>query len=437
VKSIRLFLISGTVAILLLYNFIAALRGYQSSMLEADLLFDNQLLDLSRLVGNLDTAKVTPEFRLGNNLAFQIWENARLIAASWHAPAEPMNPFKPGFDFANFDSYRWRTFTRFDEDNGRWIIVAERTDLRFVLAENVVLESVTPILLGIPIAGLLIWMIVGFGLRPLAQLSADLREKRAQDLSPLPPRQTPRELDQVVQSVNGFIQRLDGALEREKRFSADAAHELRTPISALKIQLHNLAQEINTDSETFLQLQRGVERMQHLVEQLLSLYRMTPAQFAAHCSRVDLLAVTQDVVARHYPLIEQKRQNVELEGPSAYIDGERFALETLLANLLANAIRYTPAGGNIRLRVERSGGRVALTVADDGPGVPAEEREQVFERFHRGVQSGEDRASGCGLGLTIVKHVAELHQAEVSVADSGMGSGAAFTISFPEARDAA
>jgi two-component system sensor histidine kinase QseC len=437
VKSIRLFLIAGTVAILLLYNFIAALRGYQGSMLEADQLFDNQLLDLSRLISNLDTARVTPEFRLGNNLAFQIWEDARLIAASWHAPAEPMNPFNQGFDFANFDSYRWRTFTRFDEENGRWIIVAERTDLRFVLAENVVLESVTPILFGIPIAGLLIWMIVGFGLRPLAQLSADLREKRAQDLSPLPPRETPTELDQVVQSVNGFIQRLDSALEREKRFSADAAHELRTPIAALKIQLHNLAQETDANSDTFRQLQQGVERMQHLVEQLLALYRMTPAQFAANCTRLDLLAVAQDVIARQYPLIEQKQQNVELDGASAFIDAERFAVETLLANLLANAIRYTPAGGNIRLRVEQGGGKVTLTVADDGPGIPVDERERIFERFHRGVQPGEDRARGAGLGLTIVKHVAELHRADITVEDSGFGSGAAFKVSFPEATDAA
>jgi two-component system sensor histidine kinase QseC len=437
VRSIRLFLISGTVAILLLYNFIAAWRGYQSSMREAELLFDNQLLDLSRLVGSLDTARLTSEFRLGNNLAFQIWDGNHLVAASWHAPAEPMNAFKSGFDFTNFDSYRWRTFTRLDERTARWIIVAERTDLRFVLAENVVLESVTPILLGIPIAGLLIWMIVGFGLRPLAQLSADLREKRAQDLSPLPHRETPQELDQVVQSVNGFIQRLDAALEREKRFSADAAHELRTPIAALKIQLHNLAQETDAGSETFRQLQQGVDRMQHLVEQLLSLYRMTPSQFAANCTRLDLLALAQDVVARHYPLIEQKEQNVELDGSSAFIIGERFALETLLANLLANAIRYTPAGGNIRLRVDKGDGKVTLTVADDGPGIPVAERERIFERFHRGVQFGADRASGAGLGLTIVKHVAELHEADVAIEDSGFGSGAAFKVRFTEARDAA
>jgi two-component system sensor histidine kinase QseC len=432
VKSIRFFLVAGTVAILVLYNFIAALRGYQTSMLEADMLFDNQLLDLSRLVSGLEVARLTPEFRPGNNLAFQIWEDGQLVAASWHAPHQAMNGFTPGFDFANFDSYRWRTFTRYDEETSRWIMVAERTDLRFMLAENVVLESVTPILLGIPIAGLLIWVIVGFGLRPLQQLSADLRAKHAQDSSPLPPRQTPKELDQVVQSVNGFIQRLDAALEREKRFSADAAHELRTPISALKIQLHNLAQEVDASSDAFQQLQHGVERMQHLVEQLLSLYRATPAQFAANSTRLELLALTQQTVARHYPLIEQKKQTVELEGERACIEGERFAIEMLITNLLANASRYTPKGGNIRLRLERAAGKVCLVISDSGPGIPVAERERIFERFYRGTQPHGGSASGGGLGLTIVKHVADLHRAQVSVSDSDLG-GASFTICFPEA----
>lgn len=429
-KSIRLFLIAGTVAILILYNFIAALRGYQSSMLEADTLFDNQLLDLSQLVANLDNSRITHDFRLGNNLAFQIWQGDSLLAASYHAPAQPMNAFRSGFDFANFDGYRWRTFSRVDEDDGRWIIVAERTDLRFVLAENVVLASIAPILLGIPLAGILIWVLVGVSLKPLQALSAELQQKKVQDLSPLRMRDTPRELNPVVQSVNGFIHRLSDALEREKRFSADAAHELRTPISALKIQLHNLAQEIDTNSETFVQLHQGVERMQHLVEQLLSLYRSSPDQFAASCTRLDLLALTQDVVARHYPVIEQKGQRLELEGDTAFVSGERFALETLVANLLSNAIRYTPAGGHIVIRLEPREGRVCLVVADDGPGIPLAEREHLFERFYRGAAASEIAVPGCGLGLTIVAHVAELHHATVTVEDSGLGHGVAFRVCF-------
>ena len=435
-KSIRRFLIACTVAILILFNFVAALRGYQTSMLEAETLFDNQLLDLSQLVANLDTARITRDFHLGNNLAFQVWDNATLLAASFHAPLEPMNSFVSGFDFSNFDGYRWRTFTRLDEENSHWIIVAERTDLRFVLSETVVLESIAPILCGIPVAGLLIWFIIGFGLKPLPVLSADLRDKRVQDLSPLPPRKTPRELDQVVQSINSFIQRLGLALEREKRFSADAAHELRTPISALKVQLHNLAQEVDTHSEAFQQLQQGVERMQHLIEQLLSLYRTTPDQFAANCTKLNLLALTQECVARLYPLVEQKQQTLELEGDTCFINGDRFALETLVANLLTNASRYTQAGGRILLRLERRAGRVCLIVEDNGPGIAEGERARIFDRFYRAGSVDNTGVIGCGLGLTIVQHVAELHQALVSVGTSSFANGAAFTVCFPELNDA-
>lgn len=423
-------------ATLVLYNFIAALRGYQTSMQEAELLFDNQLLDMSQLVANLDLPRITREFRLGNNLAFQVWEQDRLLAASYHAPLTAIVAFVPGFEYANFDGYRWRTFARLDERHDRWIIVAERADLRFVLAENVVLESIAPILLGIPLAGLLIWLIVSFGLKPLQLLSTDLRAKRVQDLSPLRPRRTPRELDQVVQSVNGFIQRLSAALDREKRFSADAAHELRTPISALKIQLHNLAQETDPGSEAFRQLQQGVERMQHLVEQLLALYRSSPDQFSASCSRLDLLAVTQDAVAGLYPLIEARGQTLELEGEACFINGERFALETLVSNLVSNAVKYTQPGGRILLRLERRPGKVCLVVADNGPGIAAGEREHVFERFYRTANMNEDGVAGCGLGLTIVRHVAELHNAVVSVEDSGFASGVAFRVCFPEVPDA-
>jgi two-component system sensor histidine kinase QseC len=430
VTSIRKFLILAIVATLILFNFIAALRGYQSSMAEADTLFDNQLLDLSQLVSNLDVNRISREFRLGNNLAFQIWEDDMLLAASFHAPREFMTNLQAGFDFSNFDGYRWRTYTRHDDVRNRWVIVAERTDLRFILAENVVLESVTPILIGIPMVGLVIWVVVSFGLSPLTQLSSRLGQKKADDLAPIELQQTPAELAPVLQSVNGFIKRLSVALDREKRFSSDAAHELRTPISALKIQLHNLQQEVDTKSEAYVELQRGVERMQHLVEQLLSLYRSSPDQFAADCKPVDLHEITQDVVARYYPMIEARNQNLELDGQSCRISGDRFALETMVNNLLSNASKYTPEGGSIRLHAKPAGDSVVLIVEDDGPGIEASERQKVFDRFYRTGHSGS-KATGCGLGLTIVQHVADLHGAKVTVEDSSFGRGVAFRVDFP------
>jgi len=431
-RSIRLFLISSILAALILFNFVAALQGYQSSMEEADTLFDNQMLDLARLVSNLDVSSAgSKELRMGNNLAFQIWSDSQLLAASHNAPAQPLQSFEPGFEYANFDGYRWRTFTRYEVSLDRWVIVAERTDLRFVLAENVVLQSILPLLLGIPIVGLLIWIIVSHGLRPLQQLSSALRNKGANDLSPILSADSRIELDQVIESINGFIQRLDRVMEREKRFSADAAHELRTPMSALKVQLHNLSEEIDTKHDSFQQLQEGVDRMQHLIEQLLSLYRATPEQFVNNCETIDLYAITQDQLASIYPNFEAKEQNIELLGDSIEIEADKFALETLISNLLGNANKYTQRGGNIVVSIEDLGSEICLKVEDNGPGIPDTEKLRIFDRFYRIDSSdGSARGPGCGLGLTIVSHVADLHQARVEVKDSSFESGSAFCVYF-------
>ncbi|MDR0780880.1 MAG: hypothetical protein LBF16_09340 [Pseudomonadales bacterium] len=430
-SSIRTFLIVSILSILTLFSFVAVLRGYQSSMREADTLFDNQLLDLSTLVANLDIAGLPREFHLGNNLAFQVWRSDVLLAATYQAPYEPMTALRSGFDFSNFDGYRWRTYTRHAETDARWVIVAERTDQRFVLAENLVLEAMIPILLGIPLVGLLIWVLVSHGLKPLHTLSAALRQKQVNDLSPLPTEGIPTELVQVTQSTNNFINRLSAALEREKRFSADAAHELRTPISALKVQLHNLKQEVTPGSEAYIQLVEGVERMQHLVEQLLSFYRSTPDQFAANCVPVDLDVLAQDVIAGLYPMVEQHGQNLELWSETAVIRGDPFALKTLLSNLLTNASKYTHAGGSIVVRVAKARGAVLLSVTDNGPGISDAEKLRVFERFYRRDDPGTQGQPGCGLGLTIVQHVAELHQGRVVVSDAP-GGGAVFTVRFVE-----
>ena len=428
--SIRFFLITGVLAILTLFNFLAALRGYQSSMAEAEILFDNELLDLSRLVANLDFSQLPEGFRLGNNLAFQVWQHGELLGSTDHAPEAAMVAFNQGFDYANFDGFRWRTYVRFQEQTELWVMVAERTDLRFILAENVVLESIIPILLGIPLIGLLIWFIVSQGLRPLELLSTELRNKHINDLTPIDSQTSKKELHQVIHSLNALFHRLEQSLEREKRFSADAAHELRTPISALKIQLHNLQQEIDSEAESFQELQAGVDRMQHLIEQLLSLYRMTPDQFTANSEAIDLYALTKELVAREYSQFEDKQQQVQVEGTESFIVGEKFALETLISNLLSNASKYTPEKGNIDVSVSPQNNEICLLVEDDGMGIPEAERERIFERFYRSNLDSSAQVPGCGLGLTIVKHVVDLHQAKLSLDASGFSSGSRFTICF-------
>lgn len=429
--SIRLFLVASILATLTLFNFIAALQGYQSSMAETDELFDNQLQDIAQLVANLDIQGSMSEISLQNGMIFQIWEQSRLLVASSNAPGEAISEFAAGFNYANFDGYRWRTFVRADPVAARWVLVAERTDLRFVLAERVVLESILPILLGIPLVGLLIWSIVSLGLRPLKALSVELRGKQAHDLSPISYGNSIKELEQLIESTNGFIKRLSDVLEREKRFSADAAHELRTPISALKIQLHNLSNEIDPQDESYQQLHSGVERMQHLIEQLLSLYRTTPEKFSQNCHSVNLHTIVQNQIAQMYSIFEDKNQTLELEGDSIQIEGDQFALETLVSNLLSNANKYRPFGGSIMVRIEETPSEVTLIVADSGPGIPEQDRLRVFDRFYRADSTTDStKVPGCGLGLTIVAHIAELHHARVEIQESEFETGCAFKILF-------
>jgi len=433
-NSIRVFLVVVILAVIALFSFLAALRGYQSSMLEAERLFDKQLLDTARLIANIHTEHTARNIGSEASLAFQVWRGDRLVAGSRNAPERPIAPFGHGFDYANFGGYRWRTAGYLDPGSGNWILVADRADLRYALAENVILESLTPTLIGLPVVGVLIWFIVTGGLRPLRTLARELGARQADDLSPLAIAAPKKELEQIVTSTNGLLQRLETALLRERQFASDAAHELRTPIAALKLEVYNLARDPGTDAGLVRELERTVERLGHIVEQILDLYRSSPDRYNAAFERLDLDGLAREVVAEMFDAFEHKQQVIELDGAPCPVLGDRFALRTLLQNLLGNANKYTPAGGRILVSVARNGDNARLVVEDSGPGIPEDQRTTVFERFYR---IGRDRhpsgETGCGLGLAIVKRLVELHRGSIRVGSSRFAGGAAFTVSLPAA----
>ena len=434
-NSIRVFLVAVILAIITLFYFIAALRGYESSMQEAERLFDKQLLDTARLIANIHTEQTARNLGRDAGIAFQVWHGDRLLASSRNAPEEALTPQEPGFSYANFSGYRWRTAAYFDSSARNWILVADRTDRRFALAENVILESLLPTLVGLPIVGLLIWVIVSGGLRPLRALARELANKQPEDLSPLSIGTPKRELEQIVASCNGLLQRLETSLLREKQFASDAAHELRTPISALKVQVYNLRAERGDGDPEVIELERTAERLEHIVEQILDLYRSSPDQFNASFEPLDLSGLAREVLAEDFAHFDRKEQQLEFQGQPCLIAGDRFALKTLLRNLLSNANKYTPRGGQVLVTVAEHGDAVRLTVADSGPGIPEDQQEAIFERFYR---IGRDRHPsgeiGCGLGLAIVKRLVELHKANIAIAPSGLGTGTAFHVDLPRLR---
>jgi two-component system sensor histidine kinase QseC len=449
-NSIRVYLVVVILAAITLFSFIAALRGYQSSMQEADRLFDKQLLDTARLIANIHTENTARNISHDSAIAFQVWQGEELKAWSSNAPDKPLGPLEAGFGYANFGGLRWRTIAYHDPLTGYWVLAAERTDLRYTLAENVILKSIFPILIGLPIIGLLIWLIVSQGLRPLRNLANMLGSKQPEDLSPLVIDSPRRELAKIIGSSNGLLQRLETSLQRERQFASDAAHELRTPISALKVQLYNLEQNLGVHSAVE-ELNATADRLAHIVEQILALYRSSPDQYNASFVSIDLASLAQEVMAEEYSSFDRKQQTLEFHGDSAVIQGDRFALATLIQNLLSNASKYTPAGGRIEVSIEQrphaaglagtsngsreSGvprGEVILSVADSGPGVSEAQREMVFNRFYRvGGDRHESGESGCGLGLAIVKRIVELHHGRIEVSDSANLGGAVFEIRFP------
>lgn len=419
-RSIRNFLVIVLLAAVTLINFLAALHGYRSSLAAANELFDIELVQLADLLA-LGRPLPGPDRTVANpdtSIAYQIWQGDKLFLRSDNAPVRMIAPREAGFHDVNFSRYRWRSIVvEPTADSGRWIMVAERIDRRFQLAEKVIIESVVPIVACLPLIGLIIWLVVGRGLQPLQQLAGQLRRKRPEDLSPVNNTADTAELRQMVSSVNDLLGRLAAAFQREQRFAANAAHELRTPVSVLKVHLYNLEQELGGEHDTFRQLDEGLNRLGHLVEQILALHMNSRESGYAALESCDLVALSREVISDCYENFQLKDQDIELRGaPSVLLDCYPLAIKTLLSNLIINASKYTPRQGQVRVTVNQFGERAVLVVEDSGPGISEEERERVFERFYR---SGGDRHGsgelGCGLGLSIAKQVVDSHGGDIKL----------------------
>ncbi|WP_320838555.1 ATP-binding protein [Zhongshania sp.] len=431
--SLRRFLIISVLSALMLVNFIAALHGYRSSMLEAENLFDQKLSEMAAQFAAMPLPNVeSPPSADDEQMVFQIFSGeGKLLWRSVHAPAQIISEV-PGFGEHNFNDYRWRTLSYLNPNSGRRVVVAERVDQRYRLAESVILESVVPVVLVLPVAGILIWLIIGHGLSSLGVLAGILRRKSPDDFGAIRVDGAPVELLPVIQSVNSMLSRLSASFERERRFSADAAHELRTPISAIKMHLHNVRDELPNGSDSLRSLTKDVDRLAHLVEQMLLLHRTTPDHYPAKFEKISLRSLARDAIAERYADCAAKQQTIELAGDAVTVDGDGFALGILLQNLVNNASKYTQQGGRIELRTEVKTSEVWLTVADNGPGISAEAKSRVFERFYRlGGDRHSSGASGCGLGLSIVEHIAELHGAKIVMKSGLQSRGLAVSIVFP------
>jgi len=260
-----------------------------------------------------------------------------------------------------------------------------------------------------------------------------LQQRRAGELQAVDAAGYPGELGIVIDSVNSLMERLAEAFEREQRFAADAAHELRTPLAAIKISLHNLSRQRDIDADTLQSLSDSIDRMGHSIEQILALYRFTPEQLQAASVRCDLRRIAQTVIIDMFDRCSAKQQSIELDAATdIHIDGGEFALQTLLRNLIDNASKYTPKGGSILLSLTKNEREACIAVDDSGPGIPEADYQRVFDRFYR--VGGDRHASGVigsGLGLSIVAHIVRLHGGRVNLQRSPKFGGLRIEVYLP------
>jgi two-component system sensor histidine kinase QseC len=439
-KSIRLYLVLALVSAICLANFIAAVQGYRDGMAAGDRLLDKQLIEMSQALEQLHASATTPPAHLyGESRVFQIWRDGVLQHRSAFGPDTPLGELEPGFHFASHNGLRWRTYVLRTHENGddTAIVAAQRYDIYAQIIERMVLEATLPIFWIVPVIAALIWLIVGLGLKPLRTLAATLQSRRAGELQPVASEGYPQELGVVITSVNQLMERLAEAFAREQRFAADAAHELRTPLAAIKINLHNLAQQGGIDRtvnhETLQNLTRAIERMGHSIEQILALHRFTPEQLLMGSTRCDLRQLAQAAIIDLYDACRAKQQSIELEADAAVIvEGGEFALQTLLRNLIDNASKYTPPGGSILLAVAQRDGEACIAVDDSGPGIPEADRQRVFDRFYRvGGDRHASGVTGSGLGLSIVAQIVRLHGGRVALQRSPRLGGLRVEILLP------
>ena len=323
---------------------------------------------------------------------------------------------------------RWRLFALYAGD--RIVQVAQPARVRRMSAD-IALRNLAPFLLLLPGMALVIWFGVGAGLRPLHRLAADLQQRRPGALEPVVTQRLPVEITPLVQALNDLLARLAHTLDAQRQFIADAAHELRTPLTAVRLQAEMAQRAMDTAERagTLEQLRAGLLRASHLVEQLLAMARLDAAPTTGPVEPVDLLELAKRVVAEFAPIADDRHLDLGLLPSAAVtVTGNPGELRTLLGNLVDNALRYTPAGGQVDVQVQRAGEEAVLTVSDTGPGIPEAERARVFDRFYR---SADATAPGSGLGLAIVQRIADRHRASVRLEGAESDRGMRIVVRWP------
>ena len=428
-----------TGALLLAVLAFAALQAavtYRTARAETEALFDAQMqriaLSLSGSLGAGALSDDAPaaETPAAREMIIQIWRADGVML--YRSPQGRLLPPQTVIGFSDtvaggepYRIYALRTATQV-------VQVAQQTEARGRMAGQLALRAVLPVALLAPVLMLIVWWVVGRAIGPIERVRRQVAARRPDDLAPLPTAGLPAEVRPLVGEMNGLLTRLSAAWDALTHFTADAAHELRSPLAALRLQAQSL-QRAPDDATRAIATERllaGIDRATRLVEQLLALARQEGAGEGAELVSLDLTALARNALADAEPEAARHAIALTLDAPTAHVvlRADEAALAVLLRNLLGNALRHTPPRGQVRVGVREEASVIDLTVEDSGPGIAPDERARVLDRFYRVPGTP---GHGSGLGLAIVRAIAERHGAALTLDASPTLGGLRVMLRWP------
>lgn len=443
--SIRRRLLFGLIGLFTVGWLVVVAATYIESRKEIEKLFDAQLSRSAKVrvmlwvvANTLDDVEdvkayekeVARRSQHEEGVAFQVYRETRLI---FHTPDTPsfLTSSEPGYSDQILNNQKWRVFTVVSPEGSLTVQAGEPYANRNKLLYRITRNSLYPLVLAIPLLGTMIWVGVGRGLRPLKKVSDQVAQRSPSHLNPLETKEIPPEIKIFVDELNTLLGRLREAFDKERQFTANAAHEIRTPLASLKThaQVALRATDKIQREEGLQQIIRGVDRITHLVEQLLTLARLDYETLEQQFARINLVSLAREVLAEIAPMALNKGIDLSLDEHSrGEVTGNPVWLAILVRNLVDNAIRYTLPGGAVEVQVVEGKDGVTLLVTDTGPGISPDEHRHVFERFYRGEMN---ETLGCGLGLSIVRRIVELHSARITLGAPPAGKGLQVRVYFP------
>jgi len=448
--SIQRTLLGWTLGALTLGGMVVALTTYLLTLEEMHEVFDADLKNVAQGVAAYHQAASDSDTLalLRSPVRNDVPEDVEIVTLSWRPSGEKVFSSDPrvplpftaqeGLHRAQVQGEEWIIYSNVSAQGVAQ--AAQSLAARQQMASESALKMLSPLLALVVGVGAMLVYGLRRGLQSLDVAARDVASRSARSLEPIAVQGTPREITPLVLSINGLMARLEVALSAQRRFTADAAHELRTPVTALRLQLQ-LLQRSETEAErkqAISELGDGIQRSQRLIEQLLHVARSDPDAQPSKVEAVDLSDLVRVAVGAFSAKAEALGLDLgaELAG-QVRVQGDAEQLRVLLDNLLENALRYTPRGGVVDVSATLQDGRPTLQVTDNGPGIPLAERQRVFDRFYRGEDAhlqARDH-SGSGLGLAIVKAIAERHGARLDLADPPAGQGLRVRLTFGSAAD--